>query len=721
MRKILIFVFLIFILIGSSWAQQWDGHQLMRVNTHIHTSYSKESWLKMHSLGHQIYTKGAVLDHMTAKNPQETLKKCKELGIHPIFTDHCFKLTEKEFEDTLNLVKNSTYISLMGFELTWLKDNHMNIINTTKLVTTNEENEFDNVQVLHNLDEFNNWLKNTTDDIIVQLNHPLYTENNYANYSALELNDKICLMELNTNVPFVKNIYYNLPLYFLAIQRGLKVAPTIGHDNFGSPNENTRKNHTGVWVKSNTHEGLFEGLKAKRVYATEIKDMILTFSAKVKTSNDWHKMGETISSASDCFETYIHLSSSKPLGLVSIIELKKQDKYQILILKQIDKNAVNLREIIYPTKEAICLMVLVKDKYGDMTVSAPIWINVEQSTITHVNNIPNNPSEEKPSPQPIGYRLAKTFQFNSNIRNIFYDDINKNVLIHSGISNYTIYDQNDNLITDIYPNSDGTITDRMIYPNKDPDKQDCYKYYDFQNNILAITYDNGYYYLVSSGPENCLKKNGRASKIDILTKFYFYGDKIIIADRKEIFKKEKTGFVIDTGLRMEKMLIMDNLLYFIDSDISDYYIILYNISSNKIIKEIKIEKKFSENNIKIKNNYIYLQNINNINNINKIIRYDKYLNNPQIVLEYIANYRNFPYDQMISNFYIDQNNDLYLRYVHGDWDKFVYNNGEYRHVYRGKIDSPNYRNNIIVTNDQIVYVNDCSKKEKIYKYVPIYK
>lgn len=397
---VLLLVLIVFCIGNTGQVFDWYQLKLMRVNTHIHTSYSQNSWYELYSLGHTIYSQGQSLDHITALNPHQTLAICQKMGVHPIFTDHCFKLKIDHYEDICKLANSSEFTCLQGFELTWLDDNHMNVIGSADMVTTNPENKQPGIKVCRNLDEFLDWLDNSPDNVIVCLNHPPYNLKNFREFKDLQNHPKIKLMEVNSRIPIRKGIKDNIPFYIKALQVGLKVAPVIGEDNFGVPGKNARVRYTGVWVHGRGPEALLDALNRRRVFASEDADIVIKFNAKPHDKNIWYLMGEVIDKPTQKVDFKFRIEEKdKAIGVVELVEVGK-DLVKVVWTETTNKKTFFKRLTLKPTPETICYFILIKQLDGDWAVSAPVWVKgKEQETVS---------IEPKPLPQYKEYKLIKS-------------------------------------------------------------------------------------------------------------------------------------------------------------------------------------------------------------------------------------------------------------------------------------------------------------------------
>lgn len=404
---------------------EWREMKLMRANTHIHDSSSQASWYELYSLGYVIYTLGKSLDHMTALCVKKTLEVCRALGVHPCFTNHCFKMTLEQYQNICYVANNSDYECLAGFELTWLDNNHMNLYGSLELITTNPDNSAPGIKVVKTLEEFLNWLDKTPDSVVVCLNHPLYNQRNFDNFKKLRNHPKIKLMEVNSKLPLYKGIKENLPYYIQALRVGLRVAPVIGEDNFGIPGPTTRTRHTGLWVHGRGRGVMLEALGRRRVFASEDSNISIRFSAKAHSENVWRLMGSEIIGGYEAIDIKTDIEDiDESLGTIEIVEVKKdsvdvRETIDTLEKKYIKESSYSL------SSNTICFFVMVKQADNEWTISAPIWINGKDKvqTFSVVSTYPKNGAKD------IGSHEKIIIEFDSDIEKLNKEKLKEHIKI----------------------------------------------------------------------------------------------------------------------------------------------------------------------------------------------------------------------------------------------------------------------------------------------------
>ncbi|MCX7747555.1 MAG: CehA/McbA family metallohydrolase [Clostridia bacterium] len=172
--------------------------------------------------------------------------------------------------------KDGVFVALAGYEITpkgtvgsW---GHMNVMNTKSYIP---EGYTDLGKVYERLDKMIG--------AIAQFNHPGWTNSNvfddFGRYSK-EMDDIIELIEVGNGYgPLDESRDYKryYEYYTKALDKGWHVAPANNQDNHKADWISAMETRTVVLAPSLTRESIFDAIRNKRVYATEDKNLKITY------------------------------------------------------------------------------------------------------------------------------------------------------------------------------------------------------------------------------------------------------------------------------------------------------------------------------------------------------------------------------------------------------------------------------------------------------------
>ncbi len=326
-------------LLISSPSQAQDQYNLYFGNFHAHTSYSDG--------------KGT---------PDQAFKHMKDSGSGDFggITDHNYSLTSSEWtalKQAADKYTDSTFVGLAGVEMELADGNEMCTYNVDEFVT-------------YSLEDYYDWLA-ARPASVAQYNHPGYTGdfNNYSYWT--EARDKnVCLLEYgNTGY---STTYFNS--YVKALDKGWHVAPSANSDTHDADWLTGSENRTVVLAPSLTRENIFEAVRAGRVYATEDKNLRLSFLINGQV------MGSILYNPStlDISVTATDPDSSERITKVELFT----DGGVAVSSKTNSSNSLTWTLQLSPQKKYYFIKLTESD--GDTVVSAPIWISSNGGTVPAV-------------------------------------------------------------------------------------------------------------------------------------------------------------------------------------------------------------------------------------------------------------------------------------------------------------------------------------------------
>ena len=271
-----------------------------------------------------------------------------------------------------NAVNGSSLLALGGFEMTWSGGpGHINTFNTPGIVSRN-----------------NKTLNNKTDDAgmkayyallsqaegaqsISQFNHPGTTFGNFKDFNYWDpvIDSRMYMVEVGNGEGAIGagGYYPSYEQYIMALDKGWHLAPTNNQDN-----------HKGKWGNANdardviitddfSEAGIYEAIRALRMYATEDKNLELTYTV------NGLMMGSSITEIPDKLNVEVTVNDpdvSDSIAKVEVVANSGKVAYTW-------DNAAQLRSgklsaTLDPSYSYYFIRVTQKD--GDLAVTSPVWV-----------------------------------------------------------------------------------------------------------------------------------------------------------------------------------------------------------------------------------------------------------------------------------------------------------------------------------------------------------
>ncbi len=186
-------------------------------------------------------------------------------------------------------------IALAGYEMTWSGGpGHINTFNTPGIVSRNNKTLNDKtgdagLQAYYQLliEAGNNSVQS-----INQLNHPGTTFGNFSDFAYYTpmLDNYVQLVEVGNGEGQIGagGYYPSYEQYIMALDKGWHVAPTNNQDNHKGSWGNANDARNVIYADSLTEEGLFDAIRDRRLYATEDKNLEISYTL------DGHMMGSQL-------------------------------------------------------------------------------------------------------------------------------------------------------------------------------------------------------------------------------------------------------------------------------------------------------------------------------------------------------------------------------------------------------------------------------------------
>ena len=286
---------------------------------------------------------------------------------------------------------HSGIIAIGGFEMTWSGGpGHMNTFNTPGIVsrnntTLNSKTSDAGMKLYYSL-----LAQPEGADSLTQLNHPGTTFGNFSDFAYWDASydEVVALVEVGNGEGQIGagGYYPSYEQYTLALDKGWHVAPTNNQDNHKGKWGNANDARDVILAETFTEDGIYDAIRNRRVYATEDKNLEITYNV-----NDL-PMGTIIESVPEQLSFDISIMDPDATDSITKVEL-----------------IVNSGKVAYTWDDAAVLAtgiltaelspeysyyyVRVTEADGDLAVTAPVWVgeslmlgvsSVDASTTTPV-------------------------------------------------------------------------------------------------------------------------------------------------------------------------------------------------------------------------------------------------------------------------------------------------------------------------------------------------
>lgn len=307
-------------------------------------------------------------DTTGAPNPAEALNDESKMTAASRATWDTYRSTMESFNEQ----HAGSLVALPGFEMTWSGGpGHINTFNSDGLVSRNNDPLNDKTSdagmklyydtLIANPDPLAN---------LSQFNHPgktFGTFNDFAYWSPAYDNKMVAVEVGNGEGAIGSGGYFpSYEDYTMALDKGWHVAPTNNQDN-----------HKGHWGNSNTArtviitddlstEGLLQGLKDMSVYATEDKNLNISY-----TLND-QRMGSIISDVpTEPLKFALNIDDPDSTDVISKVEIITNGG-RVASSKTFTSNSADWSFELPAAKGYYYVRVTQADK--NIAVTAPVWI-----------------------------------------------------------------------------------------------------------------------------------------------------------------------------------------------------------------------------------------------------------------------------------------------------------------------------------------------------------
>ena len=262
-------------------------------------------------------------------------------------------------------------VAIAGFEMTWSGGpGHINTFNTPGIVSRNNTT-LNNKTKDAGLQAYYKLLSQTEGiDSISQFNHPGTTFGNFIDFGYWDavVDTRMYMVEVGNGEGQIGagGYYPSYEQYIMALDKGWHVAPTNNQDN-----------HKGRWGDANdardviltddfTEDGIYEALRARRMYATEDKNLDLDYTVNGSMMGSIIDVPEKLN-----FEiSFNDPDRTDSIAKVELVVNSGKVAYTWDSAADLAKGSVSVE--LAP--EYTYYFVRVTEGDGDLAVTAPVWV-----------------------------------------------------------------------------------------------------------------------------------------------------------------------------------------------------------------------------------------------------------------------------------------------------------------------------------------------------------
>ena len=281
----------------------------------------------------------------------------------------------KTYKDTIaqfNKDNAGSMVAIGGFEMTWSGGpGHINTFNTPGIVSRN-----------------NKTLNNKTDDAgmkayyallsqtegansISQFNHPGTTFGNFKDFSYWNpvIDSRMYMVEVGNGEGKIGagGYYPSYEQYIMALDKGWHLAPTNNQDNHQGKWGNANDARDVILTDNFTEEGIYDAIRALRMYATEDKNLELGYTV------NGLMMGSSIKTVPGKLDIEVSVYDPDRTDSIAKVEVVVNSGK----VAHVWDDAAQLKNgtlSVTLAPEYSYYFIRVTQKDGDLAVTAPVWV-----------------------------------------------------------------------------------------------------------------------------------------------------------------------------------------------------------------------------------------------------------------------------------------------------------------------------------------------------------
>ena len=281
----------------------------------------------------------------------------------------------KTYKDTIaqfNEDNAGDMVAIGGFEMTWSGGpGHINTFNTPGIVSRN-----------------NSTLNNKTDDAgmkayyallsqgegtnsISQFNHPGTTFGNFKDFNYWDpvIDSRMYMVEVGNGEGAIGagGYYPSYEQYIMALDKGWHLAPTNNQDNHQGKWGNANDARDVILTDSFTEEGIYDAIRALRMYATEDKNLELGYTV------NGLMMGSRIETVPGKLDIEVSVYDPDRTDSIDKVEVVvNSGKVAHVWDDPAELKSGTLSVTLAPEYSYYFIRVTQKD--GDLAVTSPVWV-----------------------------------------------------------------------------------------------------------------------------------------------------------------------------------------------------------------------------------------------------------------------------------------------------------------------------------------------------------
>jgi len=282
--------------------------------------------------------------------------------------------TWKSYKDAVaafNTENAGSMVAIAGFEMTWSGGpGHINTFNTPGIVSRNNTT-LNNKTKDAGLQAYYKLLSQTEGvDSISQFNHPGTTFGNFIDFGYWDavVDTRMYMVEVGNGEGQIGagGYYPSYEQYIMALDKGWHVAPTNNQDNHKGKWGNANDARDVILTDDFTEDGIYEALRARRMYATEDKNLDLDYTVNGNMMGSIIDVPEKLN-----FEiSFNDPDRTDSIAKVELVVNSGKVAYTWDSAADLAKGSVSVE--LAP--EYTYYFVRVTEGDGDLAVTAPVWV-----------------------------------------------------------------------------------------------------------------------------------------------------------------------------------------------------------------------------------------------------------------------------------------------------------------------------------------------------------
>ena len=282
--------------------------------------------------------------------------------------------TWKSYKDAVaafNADNAGSMVAIAGFEMTWSGGpGHINTFNTPGIVSRNNTT-LNNKTKDAGLQAYYKLLSQTEGvDSISQFNHPGTTFGNFIDFGYWDavVDTRMYMVEVGNGEGQIGagGYYPSYEQYIMALDKGWHVAPTNNQDNHKGKWGNANDARDVILTDDFSESGIYEALRARRMYATEDKNLDLDYTVNGNMMGSIIDVPEKLN-----FEiSFNDPDRTDSIAKVELVVNSGKVAYTWDSAADLTKGSVSVE--LAP--EYTYYFVRVTEGDGDLAVTAPVWV-----------------------------------------------------------------------------------------------------------------------------------------------------------------------------------------------------------------------------------------------------------------------------------------------------------------------------------------------------------